>query len=376
MPFPRPTLTQLKQQAAQDIASSLQGVDALLRFSNLNIIGTTVANFANLQYGYLDYIAQQSNPFTATDEALEAWAALKGVYRKPATPASGQITVTGTPGVTVPSGTAYSRSDSVPYVSTASITISSLGSALVPLTAVPDPSGMTGANTDTPIGSTFAISNAIPGLSSSAVCSTAFVGGADVETDAALRTRMLAAYQTPVGIGGPQQYVNEALAVPGVTRAWALRNGRGTGTVIVYTMFDMSESAFGGFPQGTNGVSSSETRDTVAAGDQLLVANAIFPNQPVGPIVYSYAPAQQVVNFSIAGISSPSSALTAAVTAALNDTFLRVASPLGMTLNLQDIENAVQSVSGTTGFYLVTPAANVVVAVGSLPVVGTVVLST
>ena len=43
----------------------------------------------------------------------------------------------------------------------------------------------------------------------------------------------------------------------------------------------------GGFPQGTNGVAALETRDTAATGDQLAVANYLYPLRPVTPIVYA-----------------------------------------------------------------------------------------
>ena len=37
MPYSRPTLTQLRNQAAQDLAAALPGTDALLRFANLKL---------------------------------------------------------------------------------------------------------------------------------------------------------------------------------------------------------------------------------------------------------------------------------------------------------------------------------------------------
>ena len=93
MPFIRPTLTDLRNQVTQDIASGFPGADPLLRFSNLNITGVAQANMANLHYGYLDWIAKQAVPFTATDEYLEGWAALKDIYRQAATSASGTVAV-------------------------------------------------------------------------------------------------------------------------------------------------------------------------------------------------------------------------------------------------------------------------------------------
>ena len=77
MPSPRPTLTKLRLDIAQDIASSgLPGADGFLRRAALPILGKIQAGQSHEHYGYLDYIAQQSTPFTASGEYLEAWAAL------------------------------------------------------------------------------------------------------------------------------------------------------------------------------------------------------------------------------------------------------------------------------------------------------------
>src|SRR4051812_2127816 len=111
MPFVRPTLSDLDNQVAQDIAAALPGSDPLLRFSNLKITGKAQARLANLHFGYLDWIARQTNPFTAEGEYLEAWAALKGVYRKLATSASGVVNFPGTPGLIIPAGAGVVRGD-------------------------------------------------------------------------------------------------------------------------------------------------------------------------------------------------------------------------------------------------------------------------
>ncbi|STJ26665.1 baseplate J protein [Citrobacter braakii] len=87
MPYKHPTLTDLRGQVRSDIQSALPKTGGLLRFSNLKITGDVQAGLSYGHYGYLDWIAQQSTPFTATDEYLEAWAALVAVYRKPATAA-------------------------------------------------------------------------------------------------------------------------------------------------------------------------------------------------------------------------------------------------------------------------------------------------
>lgn len=65
---------------------------------------------AHLHYGYLDYMALQSNPFTATDESLAGWMALKRVYRKPASAAkSKDVKAVGAASRIIPAGTILNR---------------------------------------------------------------------------------------------------------------------------------------------------------------------------------------------------------------------------------------------------------------------------
>ena len=51
MPFSRPTLTALRNQTAQDLNANLPGADALLRFSNLRVLGDIQAALAHMLYG-------------------------------------------------------------------------------------------------------------------------------------------------------------------------------------------------------------------------------------------------------------------------------------------------------------------------------------
>lgn len=376
MPFSRPQLSDLQSQVAQDIASALPGADALLRFSNLGIVGNVQASLSHLHYGYLDWISKQAVPYTATGEFLEAWAALKGVIRKPATQAgvavAGQITFTGTAGTLVPSNTALVRGDGVAYTSTADATVSGGGSAVVSAIANADPAGQSGAFGNCTAGTLISLGTAIAGVQSTGTVTTAFTGGADIETDDSLRTRMLAAYQQAPQGGAVADYLEWALAVAGVTRAWCNRIGAGAGTVVVYTMFDQAEAAHGGFPQGTDGVAAADLRAAAATGDQLLVANYIYPLQPVTPLVYSVAPVAAPVNFTINGIATASVTTKALIAAAISGILYLYGTPLGGTIALSLIESAIAAIAGTTGFLITTPAGNITSTLGQLPTLGTI----
>lgn len=366
MPFERPGLTELRQRIASDIASEVQGSDPLLRNGNLNILGDAQAGLAHEHYGYIDYLAKEVVPFTCDGEFLEGWAALKGIVRIGATVSTGSVAFTGIAGTDIPAGTLLVRGDGVEYTTDADLTLDGLGEATGTATAI-----AAGAGSDCSTGSIFTLGVSISGLDSSATASTDFVGGADAETDASLRSRMLQAYASPSQGGNAADYVRWAREVAGVTRAWAYGNVMGVGTVSVYFMMDDVRAAFGGFPQGTDGGATAETRTTPAVGDQLLVANHIYPLRPVTALVYAIKPIATVVNFTIDNIATASTATKAAIAAAIADVFQREGSP-GGTINLSSIESAIAAIALTAGFVITTPSDNIALTTGHLPVLGTV----
>ena len=371
MPYSRPTLSKIKSQIAADIQSALPGSDPLLRFSNLGITGVALANMINSLYGYLDWIAKQSVPFTATDEFMYAWGALKNVIPIAAAKATnGSVTLSGSAGTVVPDQTSLARGDGATFTTQGAGTIGVGGTVTVNASA--DVAGSAG---NTATGSTMTLSVAISGAQSSGSVSTAFTNGTDTETATSFQTRMLQVYQNPPQGGSQSDYVTWALEYAGVTRAWCSNNGFGAGTVVVYVMMDVTELAHDGFPQGTDGVATAETRGAPATGDQLAVANLIYPLRPVTALVYVCAPIAQSVNFTISGLSTASAAIKSSVSAAIKNVFLQFGTPLGGLVDLSYIEAAIAAISGTAGFVITTPSGNISTSVGYLPVLGSITYS-
>lgn len=367
MSYSRPTLPQLITQATGFFQSYLPGADGTLRRSVLNVFARMMAGLVNGLYGYLDWISRQSNPYTATGSYLELWANLKGVFRLAATAANnGAVTFSGNAGVQIPSGTQITRSDSVVLITTALATIGGGGTIAAPVAAQ-----SAGSGGNTPVNAPVTLSTSIAGVQAAALVTTALTNGTDTETDAALRIRMLQRYQNPPQGGDKADYVSWALAVAGVTRAWCVPLWAGAGTVAVYFMMDVTETSHGGFPQGTDGVATGETRDTVATGDQLAVANALYPQRPVTALVYAKAPVNDAVNITINGISGVSATVKTQIQTALDNVFLTL-SQLAGTIYVSDLEQAIASVTGTEGFVLTAPAANHTAAAGALPTRGTI----
>lgn len=375
MPYPRPTLSELRARVASDITSGIPAADGLLRFSNLQILGKAVAGLDHLNYGYLDWIAKQAVPYTSSGEFLQAWAALKNVYQKTASFAGGSVTFPGTVGETIDSGTEISRSDSFTFTTQAPATVGVGGMVTVQVLA-----DVAGEASNTPMGSLMTLGVSVDGISSSGAVTTAITGGADQEKEDALFQRMLEAYQnTPMG-GSVTDYPIWAKAVPGVTRAWVAPNGFGAGTVVVYVMFDEANANHQGFPQGTNGVSSSDNRVTsgnLAAGDQLTVANSIFPKQPVTAMVYACSPIAAPKNFTITGLTGASLATRAAVASAISEVFMEQGAPLsdGSFVALSDIDSAIAAIASTKGFVITSPVANIANVLGYLPTLGSITYS-
>lgn len=389
MPFSRPTLSDLRAQVLADIKAGLPGADSLLRFSNLNVLGTSTAGLAHLHYGYLDYIALQSTPYTAVDEYLEAWAALKDIYREPADPSAGSASWQGQPGAVLPANWPVTRGDGYPYATVDEAIVGVDGvvtvqvvAQLAPIDVSSNPTG-NGAAGNCDSGTALTLQAPIAGIQSTGSAVTALTGGADVEDNDSLRSRMLFAYQNPVSGGASSDYVKWARDVAGVTRAWCAPNGFGVGTVVVYFMLDDAEAAHGGFPQGTDGVSqydkgpgTSGPRGTVASGDQLTLADSLIVEQPVTALVYACAPQANDINFVFTGLSGASAATKAAIESAIDAVFLAQGSPVaGTVVDLSSINAAIAAISGTAGYVMTSPAANVANLTGKIPVRGSVTYS-
>jgi len=349
MPYDRPNLGALRDQAQDDINANLPGIDARLRYSNLGVLSEVVAAMANGHYGYLDWIALNSVPFTATGEFLEGWAALKNVYRKAASAAAGSGTFPANVGSSIPAGTVIARSDGFTYTTTGDAAVVS-GSITVDFTA--DLAGVDGNADD---GTTLLLVAGVSGVTGDGAAVGAVVGGADVEADADLRTRMLQRYAAPPQGGAVTDYPGWALEVPGVTRAWLKRNAMGPGSLAILFMMDDAQAAHNGFPQGTDGCSTYESRATPATGDQLTVANYIFPLQSTIALVYAVAPIPNALTITVSGLSGASTAVKAAISTACAAALRGAGVPGGITY-LSTLEAAIAAVPGSIGFVVTTIA--------------------
>lgn len=366
MPFSRPSLSALRNQAIQDVTTSgVPGLTGLLRNAVLRVMAWAMAGLAYSVYGYGDWIARMGVPFTARGEFLYAWAALIGVYSKDATAASGQARFTGVTGRVLPADTPLTRQDGTPYITTADGTVDASGYVTVPMTA-----DVPGAATDCDAGTPISIAHNVAGINAGGETVGPCSGGADQELDDAMRTRMLAKYRDPPQGGAHADYLEWASEVPGCTRAWAEPNGYGLGSVIVYPMFDDVRAEHGGFPQGTDGLAAGDPRGPTATGDQALVAEHLWTPQPVTARVWIVAPGPHPIDVRLDALDPNTEAMHATIIASLEDMFLAVGAVAGTVFPSQ-LYDAILAAPGIRHFAMSSPSAPVEAPPATLPVLGT-----
>ncbi|EGJ50259.1 baseplate J/gp47 family protein [Desulfocurvibacter africanus] len=346
MAWVRPTLKDISGRIEADMIDRLLGGGKLLRSSVAVVLSRVMAGAVHLLYGYLGWQARQLMPDTAESEHLERWAGIWGVTRKAAAFATGLVTFSGADGASIPVGTELQRADGTAYTVTEGASVSG-GSATVQVEAL-EP----GAAGNAEAGEALSLVSPLSGVQSSGVvAASGLSGGADTESDDALRARLLARLRrTPQG-GSADDYAAWALAVPGVTRCWVSPGEMGAGAVSVRVMLDNSYPD--GIPQ---------------SGDLEAVSAAIEAVRPVTADVYVLAPIPLPVPIDVR-ITPDTPAIRAAVQAELAALFAREGQPGGMILRTH-ISEAVSLAAGERDHVLLAPAVDVEPGPGELATLG------
>lgn len=324
--FDRPTLRQLISRTLADMASRLTS-DEQLRRADSTVFARVLAGASHEMHGYLDWISRQVIYDTADAEFLERWAGMFSIERKPAEFASGTVAADGT-GL-IPTGTIYRRaSDGAEF----NVTADSVVPGAVPVLA-----SIAGAAGNMDSG-TLSLLTPIAGVVTAAPV-VAITNGSDAEDDAGLRGRFLDRLREPPNGGSANDYVQWALQVPGVTRAWVYPQEAGPGTVTVRFVRDDDVSII---PD---------------AGEVTVVYDHIQEVRPVTAQVYVFAPVAVPLNFTI-DLTPDTADTRAAVTASLQDMLDRESAP-GVTILLSHIREAISIAAGETDSIVTVPAANV-----------------
>lgn len=170
-------------------------------------------------------------PISFVDETSGAYidkaAAAYGITRKPGTPASVDVTFTGTANAVVPAGTMCVTADGLGFLTDEELTLGEDGNSTVSAT-----SDDVGAVYNVPAQAIVTTQESVAGVSG-VTNAAAAAGGTDPETDAALFARLDAYRKTPPTSGNDRHYHQWALEVNGIGAASVIRCWDGPGTVKV-----------------------------------------------------------------------------------------------------------------------------------------------
>jgi uncharacterized phage protein gp47/JayE len=197
------------------------------------------------------------------DEFLDGWLATYNMVRKEASAASGQVHGTGVSGTILGAGTRLQAADGRQYSVTTDATVR--GVVVAAAAAV-----VAGAAGNLGEDSTLTLVSSVPGIDADFSCDLGMSGGADAERTATRPPTDPAVVQRADG-GAPADYARWALAVPGITRAWGVRNPAGPTSAGVIIMADGNTEP-DGLPTLTQRtvLDTSETR-CVGRPDELFV---------------------------------------------------------------------------------------------------------
>lgn len=225
-------------------------------------------------------------PMWAYDEWLDYHAKGRGITRKPANAASGELLITGVPGTTIPAGFRFAApatadTPAIEYQTTEKYTIGEDGTVRVQVTAVePGTKGNVPANTVTlmmtPIKGITSITN-----------EASITGGTEVESDDELRNRILEidAASEASFVGSDGDYKRWAEEVPGVGTALVMPEWAGPRTVKVVVI-------------DANGQPANQAIITAVYNNIMSPDDRLQRKAPIGATVTVEAPTAKEINYS------------------------------------------------------------------------------
>lgn len=338
MPYETPTLPDLITRTQSELAD-----DQALRRTDAHVLSRAHAGSVYGLYGFQQWIYRQMFPHTCDDDVLPDHGRLRPIpdWRE-ATHAQGTALARGAQGAVLLAGTLYQGPYGARYRVTTDTWLAGETPVPVPVQAVD-----AGALGNLAGGTQLTLVSPVVGVMAAAtVAPEGLTGGADRETPAAYRERLLRSYRvTPLG-GSGDDYETWALEVPGVTRAWCVRRWMGPGTVAVFFVRD-------GDPDPIPGPAHCAE-----------VQAYIEAQQSVIPELYVLPPEQRPVVYRLRA-TPDTAAVRAAIERALQALHATEAD-LGAGLLISHIREAISGAAGERDHVLYEPTADVPAAANEL----------
>lgn len=349
MPFARPSPQEIRDRIGGDVVRLLGSAGAIVRRSLEYVLVRIVAVASHELHGHLAWTARQILVDQADDEELDRHAGIWGIERFPASRAHGRVVFTGAPGVQVAGLTELRRGDDRRFFVDVTGVIDADGTLVRTVTAAED-----GSAGNTPVGTALSLVAPIAGVQSAVRVveegGTGIRDGAEAETDASLRRRVITRIQKPPHGGAAHDYPGWVGEVVGDTRAWVWPGQLGRGTVLV--SFIMPD---GSIP------SDNIVEDVQAHIDR---------ERPVTAAVTVIAPIVEPLDFTIR-LTPDTANVRTAVVAELADMIASEAIP-GGTLSFSRVSAAISNAAGEHSHVLIAPTADVTVPFGRISRLGTV----
>ncbi len=344
MPFDTPTLPALVQRADADLSAN---ADSTLRRSDQVVLSRVHAGATSELHGYLQWAAKQLLPDTCDEDMLLRQAALRlKVPRRAAVASTGPVLLVGQAGSVIDADVLLQLIDGRRYLVTEAVTFAG-GQATVPVKAVD-----AGAAGDVVAGTAISLVSPVLGVASDGVVGPGGIeGGADQESIASLRQRVIESYRLVPNGGSQDDYETWAReADTGVTRVWCKPLYMGPGTVAVFFVRDGDA-------------------DLIPDAQALArVYDYIETVRPVTAELFVLAPVRVPIPFQIKAYPD-NPATRAAIEKSLRDLLLREGD-LGVTLPHTHMSDAISQSEGEDDHDLVAPAASIELAVNEIPTFG------
>lgn len=230
----------LQNSSVDDIYEEMRGIiptdiDTSQGSHTWNFLRPTALVVSEVCEYILPRVVQLIFPSTSYGEYLDAHATVRGMTRRAATAATGELTITGSANTVIPAGSVFSTvsanedDPSVSYATLAAATIPSTGSVTVDVQCT-----QTGTIGNTSEGTVILVSSRINGITA-VTNEAAITGGTDAETDASLQAR-IAEYDLTQGdsyTGNVSDYKRWAMSVDGVGSATIIPANDSTGLVTI-----------------------------------------------------------------------------------------------------------------------------------------------
>lgn len=350
------SLAEASQRVRGAFRQYMPGTDASLKNNFITVTAKVLAALAHEFELRMAYLSKQMFLSTATGQFLVRHASDVGIYRKAPSSATGFIHGTGAANVTYPAGIRFVSGETT-FVSTAPASADPYGGLTLQVM-----SEAKGSNTNRDADGALSLADQVlwPALSSEWMVGAAGLGGgADAESDDALRERALQRKRNPPGGGTLADYERIALSVPGVSRAWAFRRPLAPGFIAVYFLF------------------AGRPNQIPTSGDVLVVQAAIDAARLIRiDDSVAVAPTALALDVVLSGLADDSQTVREAIGVAITAVLLDKARP-GIAgdpfiLSRSWIAEAISGVTGEDRHVLEWPLDDMIYTNGQYPVLGSV----